>query len=221
MANLKIDFHVHSIHSKDGSIPIEDLLRTAKRMGLNTVCITDHNNTKGGLEGKKLAKTIGINVIVGQEVRTEKGEILVYGVEKTLQKGKDLEETCKLAKELGGYIAIPHPYDFLRSGAKDKEKIIKYVDAIEIFNSRCFFNRFNKKAQEFARKNNISMIAGSDAHFKHEIGNVVNSIKARPNVKSIFSSLKKQKPEMETKKFQRWKYIICQIKRRLGLLSKK
>lgn len=214
---LKIDFHVHTYYSSDGVVSPEELLKTAKSRGLNTICITDHNTTKGAMEAKMLAEKIGINVIIGQETTTREGEILAYGIEKTLPCLKEPEETCKLAKKLGGYIALPHPYDKMRRRIENREKIIKYLDAVETFNSRCLFSRFNKKAEVFARKNNLPMIAGSDAHFRHEIGNAINILRAEPNAKSIFSALKKEKQETITKKFQMLGYIRSTLKRKIEM----
>ena len=49
-------------------------------------------------------------------------------------------------------------------------EIIPFVDAIEVFNSRCAFASFNRKAREFAEKHNIPGTVGSDAHAAFEVG---------------------------------------------------
>jgi predicted metal-dependent phosphoesterase TrpH len=46
----------------------------------------------------------------------------------------------------------------------------KFIDNIEVFNSRCILQIYNQKAVDFASKNNLMSIAGSDAHFLNEIG---------------------------------------------------
>jgi predicted metal-dependent phosphoesterase TrpH len=48
---------------------------------------------------------------------------------------------------------------------------VKFIDCIEGLNSRCVYQKYNKKAVEFAIKHNLTIIAGSDAHFSNEIGN--------------------------------------------------
>jgi len=47
------------------------------------------------------------------------------------------------------------------------------VDAIEIYNSRCMFPRFNRRAKEFAVKHNLAGTVGSDAHAAFEVGRSV------------------------------------------------
>jgi len=44
------------------------------------------------------------------------------------------------------------------------------VDAIEVYNSRCMFPHFNKRAKEFAERHNIAGTVGSDAHAAFELG---------------------------------------------------
>jgi len=66
---------------------------------------------------------------------------------------------------------VPHPFDGLRRSAFHiTQDHVGIVDAIEGFNSRCVFRRFNTKAVEFATKYNLPVIGGSDAHYANEIG---------------------------------------------------
>ena len=44
------------------------------------------------------------------------------------------------------------------------------MDAIEVYNSRCMFPRFNRRAELFAREHNIAGTVGSDAHAAFEVG---------------------------------------------------
>jgi len=48
---------------------------------------------------------------------------------------------------------------------------VKFIDCVEGFNSRCVFQKYNKKAVEFGIKHGLTITAGSDAHFANEIGN--------------------------------------------------
>jgi len=45
------------------------------------------------------------------------------------------------------------------------------IDGLEVFNSRCLFNSYNKKASQIVDKNSLVYTAGSDSHFSNEIGN--------------------------------------------------
>ena len=45
------------------------------------------------------------------------------------------------------------------------------LDNVEIYNSRCVRQSYNDMAKDYAEKNSLNIIAGSDAHFENEIGN--------------------------------------------------
>ena len=47
------------------------------------------------------------------------------------------------------------------------------MDAIEVYNSRCMFPRFNRNARVFAEKYNVAGTVGSDAHAAFEVGRSV------------------------------------------------
>ena len=67
---------------------------------------------------------------------------------------------------------FPHPYDKLRGSAfHPEEEDLKIIDGLEIFNSRCLLNSFNKKATKTIENTSLIYTAGSDSHFKNEIGN--------------------------------------------------
>ncbi len=60
--------HVHSHYSLlDGLIKIEDLIRHAKKMGVNALALTDHGNIYGAVEFFKNAKKEEIKPIIGIE----------------------------------------------------------------------------------------------------------------------------------------------------------
>lgn len=167
---LKIEFHCHTNASKDSLTKPQDLIKVAKRKGLDKLVITDHNS----IQGAKTAQTLdGELVIVGEEIMTTKGEILAAYVQEEIPAGLTSQETIKLLKEQGAFISVSHPFDKWRKGGweeKDLLEIIHQVDAIEIFNSRCMDPRFNWQAQAFAKKHHLAGTVGSDAHALFEVG---------------------------------------------------
>ena len=63
-----VHLHVHSCYSLlDGAIKIEDLTRTAKKMGMPAVALTDHGQMFGILEFYKSALKAGVKPILGVE----------------------------------------------------------------------------------------------------------------------------------------------------------
>ncbi len=89
-------------------------------------------------------------------------------------------DVIDLLKAQGAFISVSHPYDTMRAGGwkeADLIDILPYVDAIEVFNSRCMRKEFNRAAQLFAEKHNIPGTVGSDAHAAFEVGRSVLKLK--------------------------------------------
>ncbi len=167
---MKYDLHIHSKYSSDGVLDPERIVRIAMKRGLNGIAITDHNTIKGGLKAKKY-ENADFTVIVGSEISTERGEIIGLFLEEEV-KSTNVQEVITEIKEQNGIIVIPHPFDELRHSAfHPAEEDAKFIDCVEGFNSRCVYQKYNKKAVEFGIKHNLMITAGSDAHFANEIGN--------------------------------------------------
>ncbi len=166
--HLNIDFHNHTCYSHDSMLKPEKLIQLAKKQGLDRVVITDHNEIQGALIAQKLEPEL---IIVGEEVQTTCGEFLAAFVKELVPGGLPPMEALRLLKDQGAFISVSHPFDRYRGWkTSDLLEIIPYVDAIEIFNSRCIYSEDNKKAQEFAVEHSLAGTVGSDAHFSFEIG---------------------------------------------------
>lgn len=167
---MKYDLHIHSKYSSDGVLDPEKIVKNAIKKGLDGIAITDHNTIKGGLKAKKYENE-DFTVIVGSEISTERGEIIGLFLEEEV-KSKDVQDVVSEINEQNGIIIIPHPFDELRHSAfHPTEEDANSIDCIEGFNSRCVFQKYNKKAVEFGTKHGLAITAGSDAHFSNEIGN--------------------------------------------------
>ena len=167
----KIDMHVHTTYSSDGKEKIEDIIKQAKRVGLDGIAITDHNSTEGWKETVEFGKKYGIIVIKGEEVSSSKGHIkghiLAYGIREKIEKGLSPEETVKEIRKQGGVAVAAHPYR-ISNGLGDVARKVDF-DAIEVLNSRS--PRFiNRKAERLAEEMGKPMTGGSDAHEINEIG---------------------------------------------------
>jgi hypothetical protein len=194
MERIKLDFHIHSYYSPDGNMKPKDILETAMSKGLDVISVTDHNSTKGGIETRDYAEKKGLNikVIVGQEIKTLSGEIIVLDLDEEIPRAMTLEETISYCKK--GFIIAPHPFDKFRQGIGDdidsnKDKI----NAIEVFNSRTLLSSHNKLAEAYAKTNKIPGIAGSDSHFSEELGSSYFMVESKKTTNSIFKSIKEGK----------------------------
>ena len=170
---ISLEFHCHTYASKDSLTRPMDLIKAARRKGLNRLVITDHNSIEGALEAQAIDPEL---VIVGEEIMTTKGEILAAYIREQIPPFLSPQETIDRLKEQGAFISVSHPFDAMRSGGwkeNDLLEIIPFVDAIEVYNSRCMMPRFNRLARNFAEQHNLAGTVGSDAHAAFEVGRSV------------------------------------------------
>jgi len=171
---LRVEFHCHTIFSKDSLVSPQKLVDACRRKGIDRVVVTDHNTVLGARQAQTLDPE---RVIVGEEIMTTCGEILAAYVTEEVPPGLSPMETIDRLQAQGAFISVSHPFDEWRSGGwqeKDLLEIISQVDAIEIYNSRCMSPAFNRRAQEFARRHDLPGTVGSDAHGAFELGRSIN-----------------------------------------------
>ena len=173
MTILSVDFHCHTNASKDSLTKPGDLIDAARRAGVDRIVVTDHNTIRGAKAAHSLDPQL---VIIGEEIMTTRGELLAAFVSEELPPLLSPLETIRLLKEQGAFISVSHPFDTLRSGGWKKDDllgILPHVDAIEVYNSRCMFKSFNRRARSFAAKHDVAGTVGSDAHAAFEVGRSV------------------------------------------------
>jgi predicted metal-dependent phosphoesterase TrpH len=168
MKLLKVEFHCHTIISKDSLTRPKALVDAARRKGIDRLIVTDHNSIVGALEAKQIDPE---RVIVGEEIMTTRAELLAAFVTEEIPKGLEPLEAIRRLREQGAFISVSHPFDTMRGWElAHLLEIIPLVDAIETFNARCMDARYNLVAQEFARQHNLAGTVGSDAHTAMELG---------------------------------------------------
>ncbi len=167
---LKVDLHIHTHFSVDSLSKIHVLLQRARAIGLDRIAITDHNCILGAQIAHEMDPDF---VIVGEEVKTEVGEVIAYFVQEEVPRGLSLEETLTRLEQQGAVISIPHPVDRIRTSALGPVhtlEIIERVDALEVRNSRCLWAEDNHRAARLATQHHKLVTAGSDAHIPQELG---------------------------------------------------
>lgn len=92
----KIDLHMHSNFSTDGTYSVKELIQIAKEKGMNTIALTDHNSVKGVKEAILLGKEAGIHVIPGVEIDTmcdgTDFHMLAYGIDFEAEEYQKIEQ---------------------------------------------------------------------------------------------------------------------------------
>lgn len=173
---LTLEFHSHTIFSKDSLVKPADLLAACRRKGIDRIVITDHNTIRGALVAQALDPT---RVILGEEIMTTKGELLAAFVSEEIPAGLSPQETIAQLRAQAAFISVSHPFDTTRAGAwqtSDLLDILPLIDAIEAFNSRCIQSSFNQHALAFAQQHHLLQTVGSDAHTLRELGRATQAL---------------------------------------------
>jgi predicted metal-dependent phosphoesterase TrpH len=161
---LTVQFHCHTRYSPDSLVRPEDLVKACHRKGIDRIVITDHNGIAGALEAQRIDPQL---VIIGEEIMTSRGELLAAYVKDYIPPKLTPVQTIELLRQQGAFISVSHPFDRTRKGSWDLEDLLAitpYVDAVEIFNARCYLAEANQQAQEFADMHSLAGTAGADAH---------------------------------------------------------
>jgi len=79
--NIKnTDLHTHSIYS-DGVLLPKEVVKEAKKKGIENFSLTDHNSLGGIEEAINAGKILGVKVIPGIEIRAKEDEVLGYFID--------------------------------------------------------------------------------------------------------------------------------------------
>ena len=161
---MKLDLHVHSRRSYDSLATPRAILRTAKKVGLEGLAITDHNTIAGALDVSKENSDKEFLVIVGAEIKTDMGDMIGLFLTDEIKSRRSIEVVEEIERQ-GGLAVLPHPF----RGQRFDDELVSKVGLIEAYNSR-ESEASNSRALELARKWDKPFVGGSDAHFLSEIG---------------------------------------------------
>ena len=167
------DLHMHTSWSHDCRIDVVDLLDHAEAEGLGAIAVTDHNAFAGALEVVELARGRPVTVIPGEEIKTDgQGEVIGLFLEEEIPRGLSFADTIAAIRAQGGLVYLPHPFDRLHSipDPVTLHRHLAEIDVFEVYNARLLFDAFNDEAVRFARKYNLTVGAGSDAHVLQGVG---------------------------------------------------
>jgi len=182
-----IDIHCHTRYGSSCSfMSPEEMLHQAVEVGLDGICITEHDINWDRSAIKQLSDRFGILVVGGIEVSTEYGEVLVFGLNNPILDVQDIHELRRRVDKAGGIMVAAHPFRGAHGFVKmDPAKglvikleealklpIFELVDAVEVFNGMA-----PEWELELCRTvcDSLQMggMAGSDAHNVGQVGDCV------------------------------------------------
>lgn len=181
---MLIDLHAHSYPKSDDSfMSVDDLIDTAKKLGLDGVCLTEHDSFWSLDEIRPLSRKHNFLVLPGVELNTDAGHVLVFGLERYVFGLHKPAFVSNLVDRQGGVMIAAHPYRrrFLEEPGREPEaraqmlerasqdRFFQACDAIEGINGRgsALENQFS---QDLGDQLKINATAGSDAHRLEQLG---------------------------------------------------
>lgn len=173
----KADLHVHTTYSSDALASVEEVLHhAATHTDLRILAITDHDTIDGALQARYVAKTYGIEVIVGEEISTAEGHLLALFIDEWVPPGRPAAESIAAVHAQGGLCIAAHPYGSMvpsmgwyglieRIGDEWK------LDGMECFNAGLWLPSNNIRATNVSAELRVAMCGGSDSHQCSTVGN--------------------------------------------------
>ena len=172
ISNKKINFHIHTKYSFDSNLEPTFIVDLLASNGYDIAIITDHNTIKGAIEAQNYAKKKYGNkfeVIVGEEVQSDIGDIIGFPVHDEVEPG-DYKTVINELKKQGAKLCLPHPYKSHNLFIIHDDNFICNFDFIEVFNARVPI-RLDTFAEELRTKFKKKGIIGTDAHVKNDLLN--------------------------------------------------
>lgn len=167
---MLIDTHLHEKkYSGDSMISLEEIVFRARELGLNGVCITDHESNEIKKEADILSKETGFLIVTGAEILTFEGDMTVFGLNQLPREMVYADELVDMVDRAGGIAICSHPYRKNNRGMGDQIRELKTVWGIEAFNGstpECY----NLQAYHLSLELNVPALGGSDAHNINQVG---------------------------------------------------
>ena len=179
-SGFTIDLHVHTYPASPCSSAAEGkLIEEAKRIGLDAICFTDHNFMWDPERIRALQKKHQFLILRGNEITTDQGDMLVFGLDEDIQGIISIESLRQKIIAANVFMIAAHPFrgiltfDTAHLGMTPQKAmqspIFKQVDALEVLNGKVT-PKENQFAHQVAKGLNLPATGGSDAHEIFEVG---------------------------------------------------
>ena len=202
---MLVDLHTHTNpRSDDSFLKPDELIVHAKRVGLDAVCLTEHDWFWDEEEIAELCQRHNFLVLPGVELTTEEAHLLVFGLKKYVFGMHHASFVKKLVDETGGAIIVAHPYRrHFPIGAEPEDEryypaltracenpVFEVADAIEVLNGRGS-KKENAFSLKISKELNLRGVGSSDAHEIQDIGSAATFFERRiGNLQELIAELK-------------------------------
>ncbi len=166
-----IDCHIHeNKYSSDSKLDFKDAIKRASAMGIDGLCITNHDNNTLRNEIGDSAIIDGLLVIVGAEILTFEGDILVFGLKDIPSEMMGAEDLLNIVKREKGAAVAAHPFrNNMRGIGNNIRRLSKLLTGVEAFNGSTLHHH-NLQAFNLSNSLNIPCLGCSDSHIVEKVG---------------------------------------------------
>ena len=197
----------------DCGVTIEEQMNEAYRRGIEVLFVTNHNTLDGYrqmLEYKtNHEKFANLQIYPAEEVTTDtNGHVIAYGIHSEIRPYMSLEEIIDETRRQDGVSSAPHPFA-VTNGIREKAS---FCDMIEVFNSNNIDRFSNFASKIFAVKNNMTQVAGSDAHLTSTIGRCLNLIESENTLDDILSAMRSNKLKIKETQLISRKEVLSHVR---------
>ena len=190
---MLIDLHTHSYPMSDDSfMSVDDAIDGGRALGLDGICLTDHDAFWTEDQTRELSQRHGILVLAGSEINTDAGHVLAFGLHRYefgMHKPGFLR-AC--ADREGGALIAAHPYRrrFLEEPGRDPDARANMLEravtdpffclceAVEALNGRGSAEQ-NRYSADLSASLDLPTTAGSDAHRLDQLGTVATEFRGK------------------------------------------
>ena len=169
--------------SDDSFMSVDDAIAKAKSLGLDGICLTDHDAFWPEETIRELTQRHEFLVLAGSEINTDAGHVLTFGLSR-YEFGMHKPDFLRACVEReGGVLIAAHPYRrrFLEEPGRDPEAragmleraladpLFGLCEAVESLNGRGTEAQ-NRYSAELSARLSMPSTAGSDAHREAQMG---------------------------------------------------
>jgi hypothetical protein len=184
------EIHAHTLAS-DGMVSAEELVRAAAGIGLQVLCITDHDTISELGPAIELGASLGVDVVQGEEVTASfPPGIHIVGLflERQIRMHMSVEDTVDAIRDAGGLAVIAHPFMptwFASMTPGRARQLLRShrVDGIELRHTAPVLPRTWGQLDTFYAEHKEQLgaaLGAGDSHFgKHDLGRVLTVFPGR------------------------------------------
>ncbi|MGA7988198.1 MAG: PHP domain-containing protein [Candidatus Dormiibacterota bacterium] len=178
------EVHAHTLAS-DGMVSAEELVRAAAGIGLQVLCITDHDTISDLRPAIELGASLGVDVVQGEEITASfPPGIHIVGLflDRQIRMHMSVEDTVDAIHDAGGLAVIAHPFmpTWFASMTPGRTRQLlgsHRVDGIELRHTAPVLPRTWGHLDSFYAEHKEQLgaaLGAGDSHFgEHDLGRVL------------------------------------------------